>query len=400
MRCLQAIILLSLACAAVRLSAGRWLHPVCAVSVLYFLALPIPVATDGLYWFSASIAYAWGILPLLIAAVCLQGAGRLTPASSLLLGCAALFHEQMAVATVIFVLLFLLLGMWQNRSPARLLRQSVLAIPTFVAASLVILAPGNFARQEASSYASESFFTIATGNLDAIGDHIVATSSGLVALTWLLASLGIYGILVGYQKPVPGQWLLWGLPSTVAGLALLSWLASWPLALMVLLTAAYGFVVTRLYSGSNQGRVIVCLYTAALASFLLLLLAPGVSNRSFTIFYLIMMVPVTHAFFEVARQRSVWMVVLVAAFLPFSVMNARTLYLGYAGNYEMNVINHYKLRALSHDLKAGVSNAEDVVLYKLADERYAATMPYQRAIIEKWLKRYYALPAALELHWR
>lgn len=81
-------------------------HPVILVPIIYLLALPEFVTTGGLYWFSASIAYLWGLSLFGLATLRVARSGKLDWTATFLYAIAALFHEQMAVAMPAFVLSF------------------------------------------------------------------------------------------------------------------------------------------------------------------------------------------------------------------------------------------------------------------------------------------------------
>lgn len=398
-RLAQVAVLLTIVYFTLRLTVGRLLHPVIVVPVLYFCSLPVFVVTDGLYWFSASIAYVWGVAPLLAGACLIHRRDRLDLSSSLLLACAALFHEQMAFAVLAFVFAYFLLNFLLKRSIKELLPQAIFTLPIIAAACLVVLAPGNFQRKSVSTYPTDSMLDNAVINLHGIGELLLDMSEASIVLAWLGISFVIYLSLVLRQLNMKGAWKL---SVGAAGLLVLAiFYATASLVFMLFTAALYAGMLLFLHIKKGTSIAVLCLYLSAIASLLLLLIAPGISGRTFLTFYFLMIAPVTYAFSEMGREWKFPVTILIAlAVLPFSVINARTVYLGYADNYAANAVNDYKLRALSYDIKHENAEADSILLYKLEDERYAATMPYERPLIEKWIKRYYALPESLELDWQ
>jgi|OpeIllAssembly_1097287.scaffolds.fasta_scaffold1729723_1 hypothetical protein len=84
----------------------------------------------------------------------------------------------------------------------------------------------------------------------------------------------------------------------------------------------------------------------------------------------------------------------------FSIGNAYKLYNGYLQNYEVNKLNDYQLQLASYKVRNYHEDIESVQLYKLSSPRFAETMPYDRPLIEKWIKKYYVLPEKVVLDWR
>ncbi|WP_277809987.1 DUF6056 family protein [Chromohalobacter canadensis] len=147
--------------------------------------------------------------------------------------------------------------------------------------------------------------------------------------------------------------------------------------------------------------VVLALLVGALSSLALLLMAPSVAGRSFLIFYALMLVPVLHALHAVShawrwRWAGIFVVMLI---LPFAGTDTLRVYEGYAQNAPVHRLNQARLRVLAHEIQAGQEAPGSVTLSRLPNDRYAETMPYQRPLIENWMKKYYGLPSSLELQW-
>lgn len=131
-------------------------------------------------------------------------------------------------------------------------------------------------------------------------------------------------------------------------------------------------------------------------------LSRWLSDRSLLTFYALMLVPILHALYVVSespwrRRAGVTAMVFI---MPVAVQNTFVVFEGYAGNAPTHRLNHARLLVLSREVGAGEALCDRVILSRLPDERYAETMPYQRALIETWMKKCYALPSALELQWK
>jgi hypothetical protein len=85
--------------------------------------------------------------------------------------------------------------------------------------------------------------------------------------------------------------------------------------------------------------------------------------------------------------------------MPWALSNARSIYGGYRSNLSANTYNHYKLWTTKLDYRAGHATEQPIRLYKLPSPRFAETMPYQRPLIEKWMRKYYSLPEDIQFHW-
>jgi len=93
-----AIVLLSLKLA----SDHAAVRPPVLIPIALYLALPVFALAAGLYWFTASSTYVWGI-PFLLGGIWLvKRRGQFSIASGLLLAVAACFHEMMALAVIGF----------------------------------------------------------------------------------------------------------------------------------------------------------------------------------------------------------------------------------------------------------------------------------------------------------
>jgi hypothetical protein len=163
----------------------------------------------------------------------------------------------------------------------------------------------------------------------------------------------------------------------------------------------YGFVLFKSCKATEAGYIVFSLFVGSISSLILLILAPGVPGRSLIPFYFISFVPIIFSFASVSSSRIRGVVaVIVCTILFFAVKDTQRVYKGYESNYETNVINHQKLSSFSFDLKNKVSTSTNIVLYKLPMPTYAETMPYQRPVIEKWMKKYYELPQEVDFIWR
>lgn len=394
-RLTQVAVLLGWLMLSVRIVSGRVRHPLVAVGVVYFLAWPSFITVGGLYWFSASIAYVWGVVPLLLAAWWLRCDATLSWRAVAMLALAALFHEQMAV-TVIGVLAAFVLARRLDGERLPMSRLVVRCFPVVVAFGVIIFAPGNFSRQ-ASSLQDGALLGNAVANLARLGELVAGSSAGVLAWVLMLACVALLAWETLAQTSRRRRYL-----SLMAGLAVVMMLSAvLPVVALLGVWLVWVVLLLRRSWGVPGVAVVLALLVGALSSLALLLVAPSVSGRSLLIFYALMLVPVLHALHAVShawRWRWAGIVVLVLI-LPFAGADTLRVYEGYAQNTPVHRLNQARLRVLSHEIQAGHEIPDNVTLSRLSNDRYAETMPYQRPLIEKWMKKYYGLPSSLEFQW-
>ena len=163
----------------------------------------------------------------------------------------------------------------------------------------------------------------------------------------------------------------------------------------------YGIVLFNSCKSNVAGSIVFSLFVGSISSIVLLLFAPGVAGRAMIPFYFLLFAPIIYSFSKVSSIKTRWILSAVVCIVSLmAIKNTYKIYKGYEHNYEVNVINHYKLSSFSYDIKNGVSTSQDIILYKLPLPAFAETMPYQRPLIEKWMKKYYELPQEVRFIWR
>jgi hypothetical protein len=397
-RLAQVGIILSIIFLAVRISPRKnFIHPLTIVPIVYFLSLPQYSVVGGLYWFSASVAYVWGISLFLYAAYLIQRKREFTITSTIILTCAAAFHEQMSFAVVAFVISYTILRQFPEFNAERVLRDLKLASPVFLIATMTTFAPGNFNRKSISAYPSSSLTDTLTINAKALTHWIFVHPEGRTLLAILAASFVVLLVLLlrsSSRRSKP-------LAVTLSLLAVLGVCYSISLSLFFAATLfSYGVLLFLLRNKFEFDGIVFSTYIAAVASLALLLVAPGVAGRSLLTFFFLMIIPVTFVFSQLycAGPKPIVYAAILAV-LPFAVSNAGSVYTGYKSNFEVNSVNHAKLITASHEINYEQSAQTSAILLKLRKPRYAEKMPYEKPQIEKWIKKYYALPDDFSFVW-
>lgn len=390
-RLAQVGIILSIIFLAIKISPQKkFVHPLTIFPILYFLSLPQYSVAGGLYWFSASVAYVWGISLFLCAAYLIQRRKDFTITSTMLLTCAAAFHEQMSFAVVAFAVSYTILRQLPKLNAECFFRDLKLTSPVFLIAIITIFAPGNFNRKSISTYPSSSLSDTLAINAKALTHWIFVHPEGRILLAILAASLvTLLALLLKSSTRRTAPYAV-----TLSLLALLVIFYSFPLSLFFAATLfAYGALLFLLRNKFEFDAIVLSTYIAAVASLALLLVAPGVAGRSLLTFFFLMTIPATFIFSQLFRvgPKPVAYAAMLAV-LPFAASNAGSIYSGYASNFEGNSVNHAKLITASHEINHEKSHKTSVTLLKLRKPRYAEKMPYEKPQIEKWMKKYYELP--------
>jgi hypothetical protein len=384
-RLVQVFVLVLIVFSAVFVSQRRrelW-SSLLLVPVAYLLALPTFVTAGGLYWFSASIAYAWGVSLFGVATALVIHKGYFNWPSTVLVALAALFHEQMSVAMFAFMLSYTGFLSLQRASTKFLWQELPHHLIVLVAALLVILAPGNFVRRNVSTYPHEGIFATIWANSNDIATFLL-NSEGVPISLFFVLSLIIFASQFGSY--VPTQWFV------LAGVGLVMLLFT---VLPPIVTVGLWLIALTVihFVGVRRGLippVIAATFVAAVASLILLFFAPSVSGRALLTFYLLMLFPSVY-WISISWDCKRWLMVSVSVLAIMAMPQVIRTYNGYSANAPYHQVNHAKLLAAGFD-NLHNTGPNTLFLYRLPEERFAETMPYQRNIICHWLQRYYSIP--------
>jgi len=269
-----------------------------------------------------------------------------------------------------------------------------------IVASLVIFAPGNFNRMSFNSnfYDEHDFFTIIMSNATNIGNLFFCPREANIFIICQLFSL-VFLVCYLFFKKI--RFRLGFLMLTF--MVFISLLCDAKVVFGVIFIVVYSIVLLRVGCLSQLGRVVFAVHIGALVSLLPLLYMPNVAGRSGIIYFFLEFVPILYSMMLIDRllPRSVKACIL-AFILMVSFNNVVSIYKGYQANDKINKANDITLRTLSYKLKHQSSEQKDIKtiqLVKLKEPYYAEVMPYQRPLIERWMKKYYVLEPKIKFHW-
>lgn len=381
------------------------------IPILLFLALPTGSLTDGVYWFAASVTHVWGV-PFLLAGACVARASKSLPALSVVLfSLAASFSEQMSLAVIVYVSLFV--ASRGDHGARDVLRAAVRTLPIFVVSAATIFAPGNFSRFAATGgagvYADLGAAGVFIRNAEDVAGRLFWPSAYNVFVPFMLLGLLnmlLYMLFAAPRDRLPGNANRKHVAAVLVAAAVPFLLLPFAheklrFAAALFVPVAFSLLLLRTAASSRAGRVVLCAHAAGLASLAPLLFAPaGVPWRALLPFLLLEFLPIAYA---VAVPAPLWTRRLapaaVCALGISAVANANLIFEGYRSNREIHAVNDAQLRVASFRQRMGLDSDEPVTLFRLKDGRFGTTMPYQRPLIEVWMKKYYRLDPDTEFTW-
>jgi hypothetical protein len=402
-RIVQCSVLLSIALLSARIctlepshSPRRSLILAALVPATAMLCMPERVVVNGLYWFTAAAVYAWGVPLLLAAAVVAKLRGKPSIAEAALLGACALFSELLGAAAVAFAICRFLDSL---RSPAdrteRLVESIYIVIPLALFA-LCALAPGNFARYSTTEYPSTPLPALCAHNFKAAGRLLAAYQSPFLFL-W---TAGLLCLIIGLPRTTrTGLKVTAWIGSVLLLLAARrAWIEPW-VVLAALLSVHGGVLVT--HALRDRSHIIPAgVFLAAVASLMIVLaISPYVASRSLLTFVLLMVTPISWGFIgALTSPRAARAAALLAlsACLAAGIHNSKRTYDGCAENYQVHEDNDVRLRKAAIDFRLDPSAPVAVEFHRLPRPDFAEKMPYERPIIERWIRKYYNLPKSTQ----
>lgn len=366
-------------------------------STLLYIALPIGATVGGVYWFTASSVHLWGAPFFLAGIYVLKKKQDLSMLSILFFSFAALFSEQMAIAVLSCILI---LCKW------KFIHTFKRCIPIFLMASITIFSPGNFNRMKAMSDTNAGLTNALAGisdNFESIAINLFFPSEfNIFSIFVLLGILNLILFLLSARKTGMLIWIAFAIQ--VAFLLISSMQEMFQFAASLSSIISFSLLFFLVARESRFGRLVICMHVAAIASLTPLLFAPGgIPSRALLPFLILEFLPLAYAIVILTFQRWKYVetvVVLVFGILVFcSARNAFIIFEGYHSNYEIHYINHAQLRVESY-LQRNTMNSKGVVrLFKLRDRRFSEVQPYERPLIEVWMKKYYRLDADTQFIW-
>lgn len=370
-------------------------QPLIIVPLLYYISLPVFSVAGGLYWFSASSGYLWGVPFFFYAIYFILTRGIIDFTSSSLLAFSSGFHELLGIAVIIFLLLYLII-FWERQFRRYSLTLNFITVCFVLLPALAFfLAPGNFARKFATKYPADTVIGIFSLNLSRLNEIMVKDSESVLINYIFICS--IVALLIKCTE-VFGKRVIFAICFAVVLLTLNYVFLEQYFVVSFLLI--YGVTLFLSSFDSDIGRINFITYCSTLGVLFALTQSPGIPGRAILLVYLLLLPVVLFSFVNVnSRNLRIGLILVIVMLVPSGIKNALYIYNGYKLNFQSNTLNHLTLSdAKAKYLVVGFS--EGIIdLQKLPNSRFAEKMPYERKLIEKWIKKYYSLPAQVEFEW-
>ncbi len=365
--------------------------------ILLYLSLDPHMYMGGIYWFAAAAGYLWGIPVFLLAAHSILINRKITFGSSLMLSLSAIFHEEMGFVAITFILSYIIYDHFLGSKKQHILEKIYLSTPIALLAAATIFAPGNFARKSLSDYGSKSMYEIILMNMTSMSGMFFSLSSIFFWILFLSFVIFSFSSSKGPLRSV-SDFFACCFPA-IALLA--SYLLLSQLLFAIFFVGLFSFVLLRSCRLSEAGIVVFSVFVASLGSLVPLLLAPVVAWRAAIPFYLLLFVPILFSIMAIKDNNFKYFIMTAfGVIFIFSGINSANIFNGYRKNYEVNIINHYQLMIANHKLRNNIEIENKIILFRLPSPWHAEMMPYQRPLIEKWMKKYYELPQDVSFDWR
>lgn len=375
------------------------------VAIFAYLAIPPAFFSSGIYWFTASSQYLWG-LPVLFAAIYLTLTHRkVTYWSVVLLVVTATFHEQMAFAVNGYLMAFFLMKETHSWSSAKqfLIRVS----PVLIVSALTVFAPGNFARKDKSAafYAAEGIVDVIARNIDQMATLFFWPAQGNVFALWVLAALCAVLLLNVWSSrsdlPDLGRQSVWS--AATVGVLTVCYVTDQNVLFAVALIIGYAAALRNLRHRFQGVQDIYPILAAAVASLAPLFYAPTVIERTGIplMFFEIVVIAyiATVAYQHLPKIARITLLGILVLLGRGSVANAIGLFEGYLENAEIHSFNNCALTVASYKQRNNLEEVREVRLLKLTRPGFSEVMPYERPLIETWMKKYYRLRPEVRFRW-
>jgi len=169
------------------------------------------------------------------------------------------------------------------------------------------------------------------------------------------------------------------------------------LIIFVLALAVYYYRKKNLY--------FLSLLAAGVCTQIMMIVSPAIPLRLHIMFESVLLLVLAECIIylqkEVKNRQKTKIRLFIAIIIMtiYSIYNMTSVIWGYRSNNVINQQNHKILSSVKDQVETEM--IEKVVLYKLKNDIYAQSMPYQEeyAFIEDWMRKYYELPDGVKLEW-
>lgn len=386
--------------------------------ILYTL-LSMIFLRHGIYWTSASIIYVWPLLALFsfiyfYIKICKKIKSKkeinywlIMPPMSLLVFYSTFSQEQVGIATIAFMISYILLDHLKDYKKY-LKIDVVLVLISLISYVFLFKAPGNWVRMDTNTgFAAMNIFEKIIHNYPIILEWIFMNDMQVYAILLTLCMFYmIYSLYIQEKKKFSQnkyKYLLLIIPflSILAAAVKLIFsiqINNLPFVIFGTLWLMSFCLTFILYFYKKKKLAYTSIIIAAAASIFCLLVSPVVGGRTnlpFIFFvYLIVGIVLVDVFNNKLKYFKLIKIVTIVGCVLLSykgINNYIHIYQGYLQNKPINDLNH--------EILENYTDEKTIYLYKVKDSWYGSTTPYEEPSINYWLIEYYNLPTDIEIEW-
>ncbi len=383
--------------------------------ILYGL-IKMPYLKEGIYWASASILYVWPLLPLfafiylyLKLSEKIENKEKVNywiylPILLILNFFATFSQEQIGVAMVVFLILFMILKHGKKWKQYNLLNIPNILV-CFISFALLMLAPGNYARLDTleAEFASLTLIGKVWKNLPSL---LLIMFQSEMTIFIIILTIVFLACLIKYRNEfkIKNKTII----LTNIFFVLFSILCLKLQTKFLIIGVLYGMawilyigIWMVIYCYQKKKMSILPIAISGCGSFFCLLISPSIGGRTvipFLFFSFLLIVIFTNEFLTDSKLYVI--LFFIIAMIPFALKSAYNfgiIYNGYLLNYDIGRLNYDILE------KHNGTDKNNITLYKSKDDTFGALMPYEELAkttsMDYWIKEYFNIPQNVEFKW-
>lgn len=369
--------------------------------IILYCSIGLGAASDGLFWYAASAGYVWPFLSLFFGLIVLKNKLDSTKKRILapvLLFLAGFSQEQVAMLVIILVIVCFCVD-FINKDINKY--KTITYIFGITGALFEILAPGNFCRSgENADFYKLSIIKKIQMNIPTILKTNLDISSFVLVIEIIIVLL-VIGMCI-YKENKHLIIIEIGNIILSIGLILVMGMQYTNVIVVVirmLFVCAFSAEIIWYLIKSNKINYLA-LFVGGVCSQGMMIMSPYMGYRSTLPFQFVIHIIIIDIFVSIlSKQKLVIYLACILCISTLAIINVTYITTGYYQNRQINIINRSKLYEKSSLIKAG-TKINSIILYRLADDRFASQMPYQQDFISVWVKNYFEIPQETIFIWQ
>ena len=380
--------------------------------ILYCL-IDIVIHRGGTYWASASILYVWPMLPFLLSIYLYQKLKNTIENKNtkkwkinfiilmLMIFLATFSQEQIGIAVIIFYIVYIFFDHLKEIKKYLKLDLSIL-INSIISYAILFFAPGNMSRLATNGdFSNLSFFEKIEQNMPIILKIMFSNEMVIfILLLSIVLMISLFNIIKKNKYiliPIITQIIL--IIIQFLNLYEIIEIPFYPhLMIFRIIYLINLFVNLLIYGIYNKKTTIIAFGLSAAGSVFCLLMSPTIVYRSFIPLLFLLFIVIIIIYIDCFTKNKLLNKILIILFILlvyFGTINYYKIYSGYKMNY--SIIKHNEIVLKNY-------SGQDIInLYKLYDDTYAISMPYNKIegnlSSESWMKEYYNISDGVKFIW-